>query len=69
MLLRQFPNGHISCIKCNMDARPAMPLITCVPLIILSSVVGILQQIAFPFQNVSISEHFIYTGLHDMQIH
>ena len=38
MLLRQFPNRHISCIKCNMDARSAMPLITCVPLIILSSV-------------------------------
>ena len=41
MLLRQFPNRHISCMKCNMDARSAMPLITCVPLIILSSVVYI----------------------------
>ena len=37
MLLRQFPNIHIYCIKCNSHARSARPLITCVPLIILSS--------------------------------
>ena len=43
MLLRQFSNRHIACIKCNRDVRSAMPLITCVPLIILSSVVGGIQ--------------------------